>query len=145
MTKTLQDRIIEKLYELTEQLADIEHQRWSDWQSYLHSKLTYSEYQKDGKNYACYILDACDFEHWSRQIDTEYQSLTEKEKNSDRKQVDRYMPIIKQFLLTSIKEVQEKTRKEMIKEIIKKYGDMQLGDRYQLKDFFSLTKKEEEK
>ena len=81
--------------ELFEKLADIEHQRWADWQTYLHSKLQYSEYKKDGRTIAFYILDPGDYEHWSRQIDKGYEELSEKEKDEDRKQVMRYWKLIK--------------------------------------------------
>jgi len=81
--------------ELFEKLASIEHERWADWQKYLHSKLGYNEYKKDGKTYACYTMEAGDYEHWNRQIDTDYKELPEAEKDSDREQVMRYWHLIK--------------------------------------------------
>ena len=83
-----------------EEFADIQHQIWSHWQKYLHSKLEYTEYTKDGKLYACYVLDAGLYERWSKQIDTPYSELTEKEKESDRK-------IVKNFLGHSLTKIYE--------------------------------------
>ena len=94
--------INEKFDELIEELADIEHQRWADWQLYLHSKLIYNEYKDGKKTIACYIMDAGDYERWSRQIDTGYDELSEKGKDSDREQVRRYLPLIKHFYQTEI-------------------------------------------
>lgn len=71
---------------LYEELAEIEHQRWADWQAYLFSR---SEWTKDG-----YIIPRELCMHWQRQIDTPYSLLSEKEKDSDREQVDRYVPLI---------------------------------------------------
>jgi len=81
--------------EQLEKLASIQHDIWAHWQKYLHSKLKYSEYEKDGKTYACYILDAGDYDHWEKQIDTPYSELSEKEKESDRDQVMKYLHLIK--------------------------------------------------
>jgi hypothetical protein len=80
--------------ELFEKLSAIEHERWADWQTYCHSKLKYSEYEKDGKTFACYIMDAGDYEHWQDQISRDYAELSEKEKDSDREQVMRYWDLI---------------------------------------------------
>ena len=81
--------------ELFEKLASIEHERWADWQAYLHNKLTYTEYKKEDKTIACYIMDAGDYEHWQEQIDKDYSELSEQEKNSDRDQVMRYWNLLK--------------------------------------------------
>lgn len=85
-----------------ENFADTEHERWSKWQSYLHSKLKYVEYQPEegGHTYAGYLMNAGDYEHWSRQIDTPYSDLSEAEKESDREQVRPYITIMKEILTT---------------------------------------------
>lgn len=72
---------------LFEQLADIEHQRWADWQKYLHSKCT----PIMGGDL---LIHSEDVEHWERQIKTDYKNLSEKEKDSDREQVMRYWDLI---------------------------------------------------
>lgn len=75
--------------ELREKLAAIEHDRWSHWQRYLHSK---GMLRKDGL-----VLSHDDIAHWERQINTPYEELSEREKDSDRKEVDKYLPLIKKF------------------------------------------------
>lgn len=80
--------------EIIEQLADIEHQRWADWQKWVHSKCVE---HSDGKGeWVCFPAE--DFKRWERQINTPYTELSEKEKQSDRDQVMRYWPIIESML-----------------------------------------------
>ena len=72
---------------LMEQLAAIEHARWSHWQRYLHGKSTK---QTDGS-----LLVPPDLVmQWERQFATPYAELSEKEKDSDREQVRKYLPMI---------------------------------------------------
>lgn len=73
--------------ELKEALAAIEHERWADWQRYLHSLCTRNP---DGS----LTIPAASVAHWERQIATPYADLSEREKQSDREQVDRYWPLI---------------------------------------------------
>lgn len=75
------------LNQLVERLAAIEHERWSHWQSYLHSCGTL---QPSGS----LLLPADLVAHWAEQMNTEYQALSDSEKESDRVQVHRYLPII---------------------------------------------------
>ncbi len=70
-----------------ERLADVEHERWSHWQRYLHSKC---ERVGDGS----LVIPAHLVERWESQMNTPYSALSEKEKESDREQVRRYLPII---------------------------------------------------
>lgn len=72
---------------LLEKLADIEHERWSRWQSHLHSCGTL---QSDGS----LMLPADLVRRWSEQISTKYRDLSETEKESDREQVRKYLPLI---------------------------------------------------
>lgn len=102
--------------ELREKLADIEHQRWSDWQKYLHSKCFTADHNTDGLVCWCnpqiemmpnlnnvilhkehLVIPEESVKHWERQINTPYAELSEVEKDSDRKQVDRYIDLIKTF------------------------------------------------
>jgi len=94
-----------------EELAGIEHERWSDWQKYLHGKLKYTEIGTDQKVEAFYLMTADDYEKWERQINTDYKDLSEQEKESDREQVRRYLPIIKQALVDKEKETLERVMK----------------------------------
>jgi hypothetical protein len=75
------------LYSILEQLAHIEHERWSHWQTYMHSK---SVRQPDGS----LLIPADLVERWERQMTTDYADLTEKEKDGDREQVEKYLPLI---------------------------------------------------
>jgi len=76
---------------LRERLAEIEHERWSHWQRYMHSKC---QKQPDGS----LMIPAELAERWERQASTEFADLTDKEKDSDREQVDRYLPTIMKAL-----------------------------------------------
>ena len=75
------------LNSMLDKLADIEHERWSHWQSYLHSC---GKPQPDGS----LVLPADLVKKWSEQINTRYEDLSEAEKESDRAQVRKYLPLI---------------------------------------------------
>lgn len=77
----------ESLNGLMESLAAIEHERWAHWQRYMHDK---GHIQADGS----LIIPKDLVRHWERLIATPYHDLTEKEKESDRDQVRRYLPTI---------------------------------------------------
>lgn len=73
--------------ELLEELAAAEHERWSHWQQYLHDQCTP---EPKGS-----LTIPADLVHrWCTQIATPYDLLSEAEKDSDREQVRRYLPII---------------------------------------------------
>jgi len=88
------DQIIQTLKDLTDTLAAIEHERWSHWQRYMHSKATK---QPDGS----LQIPAELVEQWERQIETPFEQLTETEKASDREQVQKYLPVVKSALTSS--------------------------------------------
>lgn len=68
--------------------ADLEHSRWARWQKYMHSKILPSAY--DGiMEIGTELID-----RWERQIKTPYSELSEKEKESDRKEVRQYLPLL---------------------------------------------------
>lgn len=73
-----------------EQLASLEHERWADWQRYLHSKL---KWNKDGT----ITLPTELYDHWSDLINTDYKDLPEHSKESDRKEVRRYLPLVEEY------------------------------------------------
>lgn len=81
------DEIERRLANLMEMLASIEHERWSHWQRYMHSK---GERRSDG----ALVLPADLVERWEAQLGTKYEQLTEAEKESDREQVRRYLHVI---------------------------------------------------
>jgi hypothetical protein len=75
------------LESLIERLATAEHERWSHWQRYMHEK---AMKQPDGS----LLIPAELVERWELQLGTPYGELSEKEKESDREQVRKYLPII---------------------------------------------------
>lgn len=90
------DKVPKDLDELKEQLADIEHQRWADWQAYCHKVLRENIT-------SCPQMEVV-LERWDRQIATDYKDLTEKEKDSDRDQVDRYWYLIAEYTDRKVRE-----------------------------------------
>lgn len=78
--------------EIQERLAAIEHQRWADWQKWMHDKGTRNA---DGSM----TIPADLVRHWDRQIATPYEQLSEKEKDSDREQVFRYWDLFLSWAL----------------------------------------------
>ncbi|MER8606016.1 hypothetical protein NKH48_20130 [Mesorhizobium sp. M1233] len=85
------DDIDAQLSSIFEKLAAIEHDRWSHWQRYMHSKCSM---QADGSLLIPPNLVA----QWERLIALPYDHLDEDEKNSDREQVQRYLPVIRDTL-----------------------------------------------
>lgn len=77
--------------DLLEALAATEHERWSHWQRYLHSKCIRTT---DGS----LTIPAELVERWTTQMCTPYSELPDEEKESDREQVRRYLPIIADVL-----------------------------------------------
>jgi hypothetical protein len=80
-----------KLETLVEQFARVEHERWSHWQRYMHSKC---ERTPDGS----LVIPANLVTQWESQMNTPYSQLSEREKESDRDQVRRYLPMIAKIL-----------------------------------------------
>lgn len=81
--------------EAVEILAAVEHDRWSHWQRYLHSRCTV---EQDGS----LVIPAELVRKWERQMDTPYSDLTAAEKDSDREQVYRYRTEIMQALRSAL-------------------------------------------
>lgn len=80
-------RVENALEAILELLAAIEHERWSHWQRYMHQN---AEIQADGSM----VVPADLVRRWEHQFLTGYSSLSEREKESDREQVRRYLPAI---------------------------------------------------
>lgn len=85
---------------LTEQLATIEHERWSHWQRYVHKQ---GLRQPDGS----LLLPPDLVARWEKQIETKYSDLSEAEKESDRDQVRKYIPLIVSALSNRIHVVKD--------------------------------------
>lgn len=75
--------------ELIERLASIEHDRWAHWQRHMHAQC---EKMPDGSLRIPPDL----VKKWSRQATTDYASLDEGEKDSDRQQVLKYFPTVRE-------------------------------------------------
>ena len=102
--------------EFVEKGVDLEHKRWAGWQSYLFSK---SEWTENG-----YLIPKELCFRWQRQIDTPYSKLSEEEKESDRIEVRKYIPLIRQLLIQEkakdhqkFIEILEKLKEEIKKEL----------------------------
>lgn len=74
---------------LIEVLADVEHERWSGWMRYLFTK---GQMNGDGS----FVIDADSVARWKRQAVTQYQDLSEQEKESDRAEVRKTLAVISQ-------------------------------------------------
>jgi hypothetical protein len=72
---------------MTERLAAIEHERWSHWQRHMHGK---AAKQPDGS----LLIHPELAKQWEHQLATPYSELSENEKESDREQVRKYLPVI---------------------------------------------------
>jgi hypothetical protein len=72
---------------LYERLAAIEHDRWGEWQEYVHNLGRRDEAGN-------LVLPAAFVSHWERQIATPYADLSEAERQRDRVEVDRYWPFV---------------------------------------------------
>jgi len=70
-----------------ELVADEAHEVWSNWMRYLFSKCSVTV---NGELVIPKDLE----ERWARQMDTPYDNLSEKEKDSDRAIAEKYMKII---------------------------------------------------
>lgn len=79
--------IEQALGQILEQLASVEHERWAHWQRYVHEK---GQRQADGS----LVIPADLVRQWDGQIATPYAALSEKEKESDREQVRKYLPLV---------------------------------------------------
>ncbi|MFW6311994.1 MAG: hypothetical protein ACOC1K_07145 [Nanoarchaeota archaeon] len=73
--------------EILEELANLEHERWSRWQKYLHS-------QCKRNNNGSLTIPADKVKHWERQIKTPYKDLSDKEKDSDRKEARKTLNLL---------------------------------------------------
>ena len=86
---------------LIEKLAEIEHARWSRWHKHA------------AKNWNVAMVS-----RWNQQADTPYHQLSGKEKESDRREVMEYWPLILSAL-QSEREPLEKEKEELIKILAK--------------------------
>ena len=90
--------------EFTEKGSDLEHERWYKWQKYLHSLCVKNE---DGT----LTIPKERVERWERQIATSYSELSEQEKEYDRVEVRKYLPMVESLLEKQKKELMESIKK----------------------------------
>lgn len=74
--------------DIIEDMADQEHDSWARWMEHLFKK---SEKNKDGT----VTIPKDKVDRWERQMKTDYKNLSNKEKESDRKEVRKFIKIIK--------------------------------------------------
>lgn len=78
---------------LREILADLCHDQWSGWMKYLFSKCEPTILSET--NEKALIIPLWAVERWQRQMNTLYQDLPKEEKDSDRKEADRFIRILR--------------------------------------------------
>lgn len=96
--------------EFIEKGAALEHDRWAKWQKWMHGRVYDSS---ESINPHLKVIPTEDFNRWERQIATEYEQLSDKEKESDRIEVRKYLPLIKDLLTK--KDQEHKAELESIK------------------------------
>lgn len=72
--------------DLIETLASYEHDRWSRWQTHLHNQCIRNQ---DGT----FTIPKEDVERWVKQIQTNYEELSEEEKEADRLEARRILEV----------------------------------------------------
>lgn len=72
---------------MREKLAELAHKQWSGWMRYLFGTGTFNE---DGT----WTMPAWAARRWREQMETPYSQLTEREKESDRKEADRFLNVM---------------------------------------------------
>ena len=70
-----------------EELASNEHNRWAGWMKYLFTK---GKKNDDGS----FTINKESVNRWERQMKTNYKNLSQKEKDSDRKEADKTIKIV---------------------------------------------------
>lgn len=91
--------------ELIERLADAEHASWSRWMDYLFSRCGDVI---GGLNGGALIIPADSVHHWRRQAATPYADLTEREKESDRREVSCILPAIREYTESELSALRER-------------------------------------
>jgi rubrerythrin len=76
-----------------EKLANLCHEQWSGWMEYLFSKC-FAEVGQFDKDTGNLIIPEWAVNRWRRQMRTPYAELPENDKESDRKEADRFLAIL---------------------------------------------------
>ena len=83
---------------MREKVAELCHSQWADWMDYLFEK---SIPYKPGEvqNYeGSLIIPKWAVDRWKRQTNTPYTELSEDEKESDRKEADKFIALFTNLL-----------------------------------------------
>ena len=72
---------------MREKLAELAHEQWSDWMEYLFSQGTFNS---DGT----WTMPEWAVNRWAIQLGMPYNRLSEEEKESERKQADKFLAVI---------------------------------------------------
>lgn len=75
---------------LRELLADIQHAIWAHWMKYMFTQGTYND---DGT----WTMPKEKVNHWTRQMNTNYAQLTERERDSDRDQAVKILKALSRY------------------------------------------------
>lgn len=95
---TMEEKFVEKG-------AELEHIRWAKWQNYLHTFLVWNN------EIQMWTLPHEKKEWWDSEIRTPYSMLTEKQKESDRKEARQYLPLLSSTVSQALKEQRDTTLK----------------------------------
>jgi hypothetical protein len=77
--------------DLREKLADLCHEQWCHWMRYLFSKC---ESLPEISSLAGILMPTWAVERWKRQMNAQYSELSEEEKDSDRKEADKFIKLL---------------------------------------------------
>ncbi len=77
-------------YDLPEALAALAHEQWSGWMEYLFIKGIFND---DGT----LTIPARAVKRWKLQMNTPYDDLPEREKDTDREEAGRVLQVFKEF------------------------------------------------
>lgn len=96
------DAVLSEVSALQEELAAFAHKQWSGWMKYLFSKCETMTGNYDKENREIVLTAtipswAC--VRWSRQMQTEYDDLSEEEKSSDWKEAAGMIEIIRRHFI----------------------------------------------
>lgn len=73
---------------MREALSDEQHKIWSHWMKYM---FTQGQMNEDGS----WTMPSDKVARWQKQMNTDYQNLSENEKESDRHQADKILKVMK--------------------------------------------------